>query len=352
MTANFLECDVHYKNQAIWHQDFPKAAASTDSTYVTEVGTDFERTLKEYFGRYRDVGLDLIQLIEKYDFSSAKAVLIPSIPGSFVNESMHRVGHLKVRHWLAKQQMSEEMQKAPIVAQFSSLGSLTEKWMNEFTLSLSQHADRNITSRLPALQLVWPRVVDVQWSIEGWSAGGSLCCDSKNAKPIVTSRYHRWEGLAQNRHRAMPHIKSYSRAIGSKLGFALIGSANLSAAAWGALQKDSKQISIRHYEMGVLFVPYVYEKLLSVKHPHYWFSCTQRTLPAFPLTKNTVLHTVCATSDEKLSLNVHRVVCPFPYDIHPKPYMSNDVGWVWDIPHHEPDVHGMEWRGVRGSDES
>ena len=45
--------------------------------------------------------------------------------------------------------------------------------------------------------------------------------------------------------------------------FFFIFSANLSKAAWGALEKDGSQLMIRSYEIGVLFLP---EDLVSLCH--------------------------------------------------------------------------------------
>ena len=55
------------------------------------------------------------------------------------------------------------------------------------------------------------------------------------------------------------HIKSYLkyRKIGNDtmLDYLVIGSHNLSMAAWGCLQKSNTQLFIRSYEMSVLFHP-------------------------------------------------------------------------------------------------
>lgn len=55
----------------------------------------------------------------------------------------------------------------------------------------------------------------------------------------------------------MPHIKTYTRVnkTHSEAQFFLLTSANLSKAAWGALQKQNSQLFIRSYEAGVLFLP-------------------------------------------------------------------------------------------------
>ncbi len=42
---------------------------------------------------------------------------------------------------------------------------------------------------------------------------------------------------------------------GNELAWVLLGSHNLSQAAWGALEKNETQLHIRHYELGVLLLP-------------------------------------------------------------------------------------------------
>jgi tyrosyl-DNA phosphodiesterase-1 len=65
----------------------------------------------------------------------------------------------------------------------------------EIKESFGAHSEsaRQSVSSIP-IHLIWPSVEDVRYSIEGWSAGGSLCCDQKNLKPFVRSLLHRWEG--------------------------------------------------------------------------------------------------------------------------------------------------------------
>lgn len=60
----------------------------------------------------------------------------------------------------------------------------------------------------------------------------------------------------------MPHIKTYCRVspCTSKLAWFLISSANLSKSAWGGnIQKDSA-VYVRSYEVGVLFLPKLFEE--------------------------------------------------------------------------------------------
>jgi hypothetical protein len=118
---------------------------------------------------------------------------------------------------------------------------------------------------LPPLRVIWPHKQQVRQSLEGWSAGGSLCCDTKNMdRAHLLKLLHVWDGTGQGRDRAMPHIKSYCRpSADGELAWCLTTSANLSTAAWGALQKDASQLLIRHYELGTLFVPSHYARALA-----------------------------------------------------------------------------------------
>ena len=129
LTANFLACDLLYKNQAIFVQDFPlKPAASSASAASQSAsslpsagsGAEFERSLCEYFSAYVSCGLDLLAELRRFDYSAAYAVLIPSAPGLYKGRDMERWGHTKVRAVLERIDMRPEMQRQPVVAQVSA----------------------------------------------------------------------------------------------------------------------------------------------------------------------------------------------------------------------------------------
>lgn len=85
----------------------------------------------------------------------------------------------------------------------------------------------------------------------------------------------KWEGQVGGRQKIMPHYKSYTRlrvkpqnkidAVGSEIearasiAWHLVTSANLSRAAWGDFQKNGTQLHIRHYELGILLYPDLWE---------------------------------------------------------------------------------------------
>jgi len=91
--------------------------------------------------------------------------------------------------------------------------------------------------------------------------------------------------------RAAPHIKTFARCEyeskeSARHAWVLLGSHNLSKAAWGCLQKKETQLMVRSYELGVL-----------------------------------------------LKVNNHeggsqRV--PEPYPVPPQKYAPGDTPWAWD----------------------
>ena len=74
-----------------------------------------------------------------------------------------KYGHMLVRRLLARQHFDPVFKGAPIIAQFSSLGSLSSAWINEFRDSLASGACASSasgsiagdsSSMLPALNLL------------------------------------------------------------------------------------------------------------------------------------------------------------------------------------------------------
>lgn len=223
---------------------FPPPALKNQYSQPTSL---FEDDLLDYFSSYRDMRCPLeIDSLRQFDYAAAKAILIPSVPGRHTGAKLHRYGHMRLRAHLSKLPLDPKFLSAPVTCQYSSVGSISEEWLtNELRVSLA--AGKRTTSSddaassssssaaaaaagpaptassalmsaahavasLPPIRLIWPTVESVRQSLEGWSAGGSLCCSSKNLKQFFFKYLHVWDGKAQGRDRAMPHIKSYTRS--------------------------------------------------------------------------------------------------------------------------------------------
>ena len=141
-----------------------------------------------------DTPMSWLQLIRAYDYSSAYAVLIPSVPGHHKADSYDNFGYLKLRKAIiehvcphlpsAKKQTSPR----PILCQFSSIGSLNEKWLNGFVTAVSSSATESVdpieltgakaSKKTPfpnlsnRMKIIWPTVEEIRTSIEGYRGGG------------------------------------------------------------------------------------------------------------------------------------------------------------------------------------
>lgn len=194
-TSNFISIDWARKSQAVWIRDVPlKSATTTTTTTTTATASSSSSGSSSGFCQFEVDLLHYLQesynnknrraskrcfddwtFISKYDFSSIRAVLLPSVPGYHRGSAMHRFGHMKVRRSLQNVPIPSRFkgsQQAPprIVAQFSSFGSVTEAYLRELERSFAPDtsafvaasqffAPRNKPNQQGVqLQLVWPTV--------------------------------------------------------------------------------------------------------------------------------------------------------------------------------------------------
>ncbi|XP_019169528.1 PREDICTED: tyrosyl-DNA phosphodiesterase 1 [Ipomoea nil] len=346
-TANLIHVDWNNKSQGLWVQDFPWKDQKCPSM---ECG--FERDLIDYLSmlKWPEFTANIPALgncninssfFKKFDYSSAGVRLIASVPGYHSGPSLKKWGHMKLRTVLQECTFSKEFQKSPLVYQFSSLGSLDEKWMTEFASSLSAgKSDDNKPLGIGEQMIVWPTVEDVRCSLEGYAAGSCIPSPLKNVEKEFLKKYWaKWKASHTGRGRAMPHIKTFVRYSGQNLAWMLLTSANLSKAAWGALQKNNSQLMIRSYELGVLFLP-------SVKCGS-GFSCTDNSnyseVKSAPHEEKKAKLVTLAWRGKSDTESAEVIKLPLPYELPPRPYSPEDVPWSWDRRYTKKDVYGKVW---------
>ena len=264
---------------AVWFQDFYAKKPGDAATCA------FEVDLLAYLGALglpRECG-GFLGEVGKVDFSKARALgLVASVPGYHRGGQRDRYGHMRLRGILSRQRWPTEFEESDLVCQFSSLGSIDEKWLkSEFTQSMASQMgarswemgsfDREVYladleregvklgPNFPffhgQLHLVWPTVAEVMGSLEGAAAGQSIPGYEKNvSKAFLQPLYRKW-----GRCPAAPHMKFYGRfssgcredrvllrnvrgAAQPRFCWAAVGSHNLSKAAWGCLQKKETQV--------------------------------------------------------------------------------------------------------------
>uniref|UniRef100_A0AAQ5XXF3 Tyrosyl-DNA phosphodiesterase 1 n=1 Tax=Amphiprion ocellaris TaxID=80972 RepID=A0AAQ5XXF3_AMPOC len=323
LTSNLIRADWYQKTQGMWMSPlFPRLPKGSSAT-AGESSTFFKRDLLEYLASYRAPELEeWIQRIKEHDLSEARVYLVGSTPGRYVGSDMERWGHLRLRKLLYDHTNPISGEEGwPVIGQFSSIGSMgldKTKWLaGEFQRTLTTLGKSSIRPD-PPVHLLYPSVEDVRMSLEGYPAGGSLPYSIQTAQKQLWlhSFFHRWKANSTGRSHAMPHIKTYMRASPdfTQLAWFLVTSANLSKAAWGALEKNNTQIMIRSYELGVLYVPSAFN------------------MKTFPVDKNPF--PVSSSSSG----------FPVPFDLPPTCYSSKDQPWIWNIPYSQaPDTHGNIW---------
>ncbi|CAL9230355.1 unnamed protein product [Arabidopsis halleri] len=350
-TANLIHVDWNNKSQGLWMQDFPWKDDDKDPPK----GCGFEGDLIDYLTvlKWPEFSANLpgrgnvkinAAFFKKFDYSDAKVRLIASVPGYHTGLNLKKWGHMKLRTILQECIFDREFCRSPLVYQFSSLGSLDEKWLAEFGTSLSSGITEDKTPLGPGDPLIiWPTVEDVKCSLEGYAAGNAIPSPLKNVeKPFLKKYWARWKADHSARGRAMPHIKTFTRYNNQKLAWFLLTSSNLSKAAWGALQKNNSQLMIRSYELGVLFLP------SPIKTQGCIFSCTESdpsTMKAKQERKDEAekrgkLVTMTWQGDRD---SPEIISLPIPYELPPKPYSAEDVPWSWDRGYSKKDVYGQVW---------
>lgn len=352
-TANLIYVDWNNKSQGLWMQDFPWKDQNSLSK-----GSEFENDLVEYLSmlKWPEFSVKLPSLgnvgvcpsfFRKFDYSEARVRLIASVPGYHSGASLKKWGHMKLRSLLQECTFGEEFKKSPLVYQFSSLGSLDEKWMAELASSMSAGLSEDKTPLgMGEPLIIWPTVEDVRCSLEGYAAGSAIPSPLKNVEKAFLKKYWaKWKADHTGRCRAMPHIKTFARYNNQNLAWFLLTSSNLSKAAWGALQKNNTQLMIRSYELGVLFLPSSFKRRGSV------FSCTSNVaqsedkIPARETSemKKTKLVTLTGLRGRMHSSSEVIIQLPLPYELPPMPYSSQDTPWSWDRQYNKKDVYGNVW---------
>ncbi|KAI8807713.1 tyrosyl-DNA phosphodiesterase I [Cladochytrium replicatum] len=349
-TANLIPRDWAKKTQGMWISPLLRPKSQTSPPQ-----SEFQDSLFGYLGRYPVSSMNnFLQKMSMFDFSTCRAVLVGCVPGYHSGSDLSRWGHMRIRNILKNVDGVDDCsnERSEVICQFSSVGSFDEGWLSSElfeSLSTTRHSSSAILRPQlprPCLRLIYPTVENVRTSLEGWCAGNSLPFDQKNyskQRTFMRPRLCTWSARRANRHRAMPHIKTYTRIKADKIEWFLLGSMNLSKAAFGALQKNGKQLMVRSYELGVLIYPGLFKDLSNRVSLH-------SVTPDF-LSSSTILDAqdvrgilpdsskrrkiVSSESDQSLIVPIR-----LPFDIPVSPYAAEDEAWTWNVERKYADVFG------------
>lgn len=355
-TANMIQVDWDYKTQGAYMRDFPllQGGEKVDVQNIPTRKDSFKAELMRYFRhclKPDETQSEVLKALDRYDFTSAGVELVASVPGVHRDSAKDIFGHARLRELLRKERFLEKTEPSTAVCQFSSLGSIQEKWIDQefhrtlFSSSEPDGSDVLRGHRINRIKLVFPTVKQVFQSNEGAPAGLALPVRSKNLhRDHITRKLCKWECMTEGREMAMPHIKTYVRYPDSQPGspcWMLLGSFNLSVAAWGRMQGARKsklwdRLNLLSFELGVLFLPRLAcnqsDRLaVTAKYPIELstnISSREQIRRDAMRREKSLAHSSSATAN---SGSEGLAQLSLPYRIPPRPYGSNDVGWTVDL---------------------
>ena len=115
-------------------------------------------------------------------------------------------------------------------------------------------------------------------------------------------------------------------------------------AAWGNLVKQNTTLMIRHYEVGILFLPSLHPTPTTFL-PSLPPAPPSLSSPCFPPPPHNNLNEIWEGGEG--GGEVHQTVCfPLSFSFPPRLFSlldEGDVPWVWDKPYKLPDIYGNYW---------
>lgn len=100
--------------------------------------------------RYGPAGQSHASDITRYDYTPVDVILIPSVPGWYSGSDLWKYGHMKVRRALSGRSRSANSgrpEREKLICQFSSVGSVSDNFVNElmtsFSCSIENPAERD-----------------------------------------------------------------------------------------------------------------------------------------------------------------------------------------------------------------
>lgn len=287
----------------------------------------------------------LINRLKQYDMSDISVLLVASVPGSYENHENRSFGHLRLKTLLEefgdailnyeRRVNQTDYGKEEIIAQYSSVGTNTRKWIfDQMDTSFQPVVDKTAPRR--PLKLVFPTKEDVRCAHMGWRSSKGLWLSHKKwLKQQVYTRdmMHRWACAKAGRGGTAPHIKTFTRVnpVTKNISWFLLTSANWSAAAWGNIpQNNPEKITMHNYELGVLFIPAAMrsnrnqEVVLKTATPSDLAKMNLRNLPIPPTESG-------------------RMIVPIrlPYDLPLTLYSDEDEPFCKGRNYQEPDAYGF-----------
>lgn len=355
-TANLIPFDWENMTQGAWISPMLPRGPTDAST--------FKKDFLRYLSMYKlETVAKIIPVMRRFDFSSIKATLVASVPGTFEPSSpdYNLWGLHALRKALEKVEGGEDTDS--IIAQVSSIATLgfTDTYFTPSVTTALNGQPAHTVPKIP-LNVIFPSGQNIRDSINGYGSGASI--HFKYATPPQKQQlaYLRpglctWQAVKAGRAMAAPHIKTYMRVSekADRIRWILLSSANLSKQAWGNVNQEGAFWD-QSYEIGVLLTPAHYEEkkdeteegapkkvhfIPSYKRDSFWSAGGQQATSAAA---------AAASSSKRPKLSGIGpedtcVAIRMPYDLPVRLYTDEDMPWSTHQKFDAPDWHGNSWPG-------
>lgn len=234
--------------------DLPLVSLEAQPTETNQFRNELIRVLRTFKLEQKDTDLD------RFNWSSVKALLLASEPGYFFANNKPALGILALRELSSN--WAVDANDVTIEYQCSSVGKFEPKWLSDVFCSA---VGTPTSSPEGKFRIVFPSTNLVMMSPLGPGAFGTIFSKVKDWNAMVSLRrcFYKCEAIGFS---ARPlHTKIMTITEKAELKFYYLGSANFTPSAWGKLVKDDRQLMICNYELGVLLdakdIPPIYPYL-------------------------------------------------------------------------------------------
>ncbi len=363
-TVNLIPFDWGGLTQGIWKSPFLLLKKNLND--LSNHNCQFENDFLEYLKNYKLIGLkNLINDLEKYDFSNVKGIFIASVPGTYSKTTgdYHKfaLGKLKksietYNHKFKKiiNISSSSSQKSQINAQVSSIATLSCSFVETFLnacngielthcqvspkIKSKSKSKSIVKDNKSLLNIIFPTPQEVANSKMGYLTGTAIHFRNNNSKSknwYNTNKHLFYKCITKNcgREKYPLHIKTYikydrdncnsndkSNHHEKKLDWILMTSANLSHQAWGFINFES--IRCGSYECGILLYPELWD---TEKYKHQFIPLFNSNIPL-------------KSKDGIINIGIR-----LPYDLPITQYNNTDEPWCILNSYDEKDSQGLSW---------
>lgn len=254
-SANLVPYDWCQLENVVYVQDFPETKLDTKRPKLA-LSSSLQADLKLFLSKC-EVPSSVLDILESYDFGNSKVELVISVPGS-VPGSHSDLGRYSLSKKLLKLIPTlPTATKASLLYQTSSLGSLTQDFIQMFWDTIYPA----LKGQHPDFKVVFPTRETVAGSLLGTEGGGTIFFNAFNynstfPKPILHDAISLRQGSLSHSKIILGQV--ITSTTSTPFQWIYYGSHNFSGAAWGNKLNKTSQCTINNYELGIIMVDHTY----------------------------------------------------------------------------------------------